>query len=358
LKIQESPEPISIFEENNPDLIEEVRLCGGESVTMTSKGGEVYERYEWYKDNELIDGAESGEYIVNTFGEYQVKAYNRKNCPAVSNSILVSYPQFPDFDVISPVVGCTPEQSVDVSTSISNYDPVKYDYKLIGAGQTYLDDEMKEVSLSGEYTLQIKHADLECYSSPEPLQILILEEELIADFEFEIQGTGVKGEEDGGFFPDDVFQFTDQSAKDAESWTWEFGDGSVSIEQNPSHVYGKKGDFDVTLTIVNEWGCEATVIKRVSILRSYRIMFPTGFTPLDTENQYFLPKHKGLISGELLIFNMWGNLIFEADDFNTSGWDGKLDGKLLDAGFFVYRYNGVATDGEKVIRAGKFKLIR
>src|SRR5690606_29734908 len=80
LKIQESPEPVSIFEVGNPDLIEEVRLCGGESVTFTSKGGEIYERYEWYKDDELIVGAESGELTISTIGEYLVKAYNRKNC--------------------------------------------------------------------------------------------------------------------------------------------------------------------------------------------------------------------------------------------------------------------------------------
>ena len=87
-------------------------------------------------------------------------------------------------------------------------------------------------------------------------------------------------------------------------------------------------------------------------------MFPTAFTPLDRYNQTFLPKFKGLASMELLIFNTWGNLIFQTDDLNTTGWDGTLDGKLLDAGFYVYRFNGVATDGEKVSEAGKFKLIR
>lgn len=358
LKIQESPEPISIFEEGNSDITDEVRLCRGESVTFTSKGGEIYERYEWYKDNELIAGATSGEYTASAEGEYLVKAYNRKNCPAISNSIWVSFPEFPGFDFVSPVVGCEPGQSVDVTASIANYDPFTYSYKLTGGGLVFLGDEMKTVSTSGEYELQIKHADLDCYSSPEPLQIVILEEELIADFEFEIQGTGVKGEEDGGFFPDDVFQFKDLSTEDAESWNWDLGDGSVSTQKNPTHVYGKKGDFDVMLTVTNEWGCEASVAKRVSILRSYRVMFPTGFTPLNSSNNFFLPKFKGVVSAEFFIFNTWGDLIFRSDDLNTAGWDGKLDGNLVDAGFYFYRYNGVATDGEKFTMSGKFKLIR
>ncbi|PZX48962.1 PKD domain-containing protein [Algoriphagus chordae] len=357
-KINDSPEPVRIFENGNPDTIEETRLCGGETVTFTSEGDEIYERYEWYKDNELIEGATSEQYTASAAGEYLVKAYNRKNCPAISNIILVSFPEFPGFDFITPVVGCTPGQAVDVTASISNYDPLTYDYKLTGEGQTFLNDEMEKVSTSGAYILQIKHADLECYSSPEPLQVVIMEEELLADFRFEIQGTGVKGEEDGGFFPEDEFQFIDLSPNGAESWNWDFGDGAVSTEKNPTHIYGKKGEFDVVLSITNMWGCETSVTKRVSILRSYRLMFPTGFTPLDSQNQYFVPKFKGLVSGQLLIFNTWGDLIFETDDLSSDGWDGKLEGKLMDAGIYIYRYNGVATDGEKVTKAGKFKLIR
>ncbi|WP_373399616.1 hypothetical protein V8V91_07975 [Algoriphagus halophilus] len=53
-----------------------------------------------------------------------------------------------------------------------------------------------------------------------------------------------------------------------------------------------------------------------------------------------------------------GELIFETDAIETEGWDGKLDGELLDAGIFIYRFNGVAIDGEKVTKAGKFRLIR
>ena len=358
LKIQESPASISIFGDGDPDMIEEVRLCGGESVTFNSSGGEPYERYEWYKDDVLIEGAEADNYVASATGEYLVKAYNSMNCPAVSNSILISFPEFPDFEFTSPVLGCAPNEPVDVTASILNYDPVTYDYKLTGSGQSYLDDEMKEVSISGDYELQIKFADLNCYSSPEPLQVVIVEDELIANFSFQSEGSGIRGEWEGGFFPDDVILFKDMSSEEAQTWNWDLGDGSFSTEKNPAHGYGKKGEFVVTLTVTNEYGCEASVIQYIQILRSYRVMFPTAFTPLDRYNQTFLPKFKGLASMELLIFNTWGNLIFQTDDLNTTGWDGTLDGKLLDAGFYVYRFNGVATDGEKVSEAGKFKLIR
>jgi gliding motility-associated-like protein len=87
-------------------------------------------------------------------------------------------------------------------------------------------------------------------------------------------------------------------------------------------------------------------------------MIPTGFTPTQPDNKTFLPKFKGLAQIELMVFNTWGELIFRTNELETTGWDGTLEGKLLDAGVYVYRFDGVATDGEKVSESGKFRLIR
>ncbi|UZD22537.1 PKD domain-containing protein [Algoriphagus halophytocola] len=359
LKIQESPEPVTLFVEDASNPETEIRLCGGESVSLQSEGNEAYDRYEWYKDGELIEGEASPQLIAGEKGVYQVYAYNRKNCPAKSNEITLVFPEFPGFEVEDRVVGCTPGEPVDVSAVIAGFDLTLYDYRLVNtAGEQFINEELRSIAEAGDYELSLKHKDLECWSSPNPLEVIILDEEFVADFEFEVLGTGVKGEEDGGFFPDDQFQFTDRSDETAVSWFWDFGDGSTSEEKNPTHIYGKKGSFNVSLTITNELGCESVAEKTLEIIRSYRLMFPTGFTPLDNTNELFEPKYKGLVSGELLIFNLWGELIFRSESLDELGWDGKLDGELLDAGIYIYRFNGVATDGEEAVDSGKFKLIR
>jgi len=46
--------------------------------------------------------------------------------------------------------------------------------------------------------------------------------------------------------------FFDQSDGNPESWFWEFGDGGVSNEQNPSHTYNSIGEYTVNLTINSE----------------------------------------------------------------------------------------------------------
>ncbi len=43
--------------------------------------------------------------------------------------------------------------------------------------------------------------------------------------------------------------FTDQSIGTIDTWLWDFGDGSTSSEQNPTHTYLAEGSFDVSLTV-------------------------------------------------------------------------------------------------------------
>jgi beta propeller repeat protein len=58
-----------------------------------------------------------------------------------------------------------------------------------------------------------------------------------------------------GYAPLSV-QFTDQS-QNAAQWDWEFGDGTNSTEQNPTHAYNETGQYTVTLTAKNMLGGNA-----------------------------------------------------------------------------------------------------
>jgi PKD repeat protein/Zn-dependent protease len=48
--------------------------------------------------------------------------------------------------------------------------------------------------------------------------------------------------------------FTDRTAGSTRSWRWDFGDGTTSTEQNPTHTYTKPGTYTVTLSLANEFG--------------------------------------------------------------------------------------------------------
>ncbi len=59
------------------------------------------------------------------------------------------------------------------------------------------------------------------------------------------------------------FETLDSAA--AVSWLWDFGDGTTDSTENPIHVYNQDGVYDVTLTIISETGCEASVTDHICV---------------------------------------------------------------------------------------------
>ncbi len=63
--------------------------------------------------------------------------------------------------------------------------------------------------------------------------------------------------------------FTDLSTNDPTGWSWDFGDGNSSDEQNPEHTYAESGTYTVCLTASNGAGsdesCEEVDVSIVSV---------------------------------------------------------------------------------------------
>ena len=61
--------------------------------------------------------------------------------------------------------------------------------------------------------------------------------------------------------------FTDQSTDNisVDSWAWDFGDGTTSTQQNPSHTFAAAGDYTVTLEVENPNGCPNTINAQVTV---------------------------------------------------------------------------------------------
>ncbi len=61
-----------------------------------------------------------------------------------------------------------------------------------------------------------------------------------------------------GIAPLDV-QFTDLSIDSVDTWSWDFGDGSVSVVQNPLYTYNDPGTYTVSLTVTGPGGSDSEV---------------------------------------------------------------------------------------------------
>lgn len=81
-------------------------------------------------------------------------------------------------------------------------------------------------------------------------------------------------------------QFTDMSTGTITDWSWSFGDGGTSTEQNPSHTYTQGGTYDVTLSITWSGGTTDTYTRTgyINVISAAFSGSPTaGQPPLDVQ---------------------------------------------------------------------------
>ncbi len=79
---------------------------------------------------------------------------------------------------------------------------------------------------------------------------------LVADFGFEETCYGL---------PMNFYDSSVVSTGTILSWSWDFGDGDSSSAQNPIHVYGTPGTYDVTFEVESSLGCSYQVIQTITV---------------------------------------------------------------------------------------------
>ena len=63
-----------------------------------------------------------------------------------------------------------------------------------------------------------------------------------------------------------------------DEWLWDFGDGSTSTQQNPTHVYAHAGNYTVTLTVTSS-DCGGGVFTDTVTMKAYIVIA----APKDTD---------------------------------------------------------------------------
>ncbi len=171
--------------------------------------------------------------------------------------------------------------------------------------------------------------------------------------------------------PDAYVQMINLSSL-GETYTWEFGDGNMSWDYQPTHLYRRPGTYYVTLEVGGDTDpqCFDETMDTVVIIKApCAIRFPNAFTPNeegpsgghynpgDPANEVFYPVHKGIDDYELLIYNRWGELIFRSTDINI-GWDGYHRGELVKMDVYVWKVKARCINGEEIIKAGDVTVVR
>ncbi|MFV5691968.1 PKD domain-containing protein [Flavobacterium sp. LT1R49] len=163
----------------------------------------------------------------------------------------------------------------------------------------------------------------------------------------------------GTFSISDPIQFTNTSTADYSSTAWDFGDGSVSSEENPTHTFVKEGSYVVTQTVTYPFGCIYTHFVTLLIDKGYKMVIPNGFTPNgDGINETFKPVFVGLKSLQLDVYDTWGELIYSEKGETLQGWDGRIKERESENGNYYYKVKGTTFYGKIINGNGPFTLIK
>lgn len=157
--------------------------------------------------------------------------------------------------------------------------------------------------------------------------------------------------------PATIFETTiymqDKSSSDVTQWSWisPFSNPNYSNDVDPVFVFPEEaGIYPVTLAVSTDKGCVDTVTYQMNIVEDILFFAPNTFTPDGDEfNQTWKPEILGIdkYEFELLIFNRWGQLIWENNDPSV-GWDGTFNGNIVE-GSYVWKalVKNLYNDGRK-----------
>jgi len=142
---------------------------------------------------------------------------------------------------------------------------------------------------------------------------------------------------------------------------WTFGDGNTSDHINAFNTFVMSGTYNVQLVAETEHGCTDTTLQKINIKEITTLYVPNAFTPDgDGLNDVFMPVGIGIDNEgyHFMIFNRWGELVFESFDINK-GWDGKtFSGEKAYDGVYTWLliYNEIDSYNQK--RTGTVTLLR
>lgn len=85
------------------------------------------------------------------------------------------------------------------------------------------------------------------------------------------------------------------TSTNAASYEWDFGDGNMSTDASPVHVYASAGEYTVTLTAASDVGLTATFSKTINILAPVTADFTFEIDPDDYRTYHFTDASEGAV---------------------------------------------------------------
>lgn len=328
------------------DLSNDTAICFGKSVVLKANtSGGITSSHVVVWNNGLGSGSQK---VVKPAVTTVYDVTLSDNCSEdVSKSVVVTVNPLPVVDYsIQPNPWCTGREITFTDES----DPgVTYLWNFGDGGTSGARNAVHKYSDPGVYSIGLIVTDAnQCIDSMVRDAYLTIVEHPVANFTINPLS--------GNFFESEI-TFTSTSQFE-QFYFWDLGDGGVSTQSSFKYDYQDTGVYRVMLVAGNSIGCQDTAYRSVEIEDVFVLHVPNAFTPNgDALHQTFGVYQRGVESFHMVIFNRWGEVLWETDDVNGR-WDGVYLEELLPAGNYFYQIDGVNYSGEPFSTSGTVLLMR
>ena len=341
--------------------LSDASICEGSSATISAiaQGGDggPYS-YVWDDSNGGTLNGSLQTVSPTSTTVYTVTADDGCETPSATAqiTITVNAPPVVDFEVDS-TSGCVP-----LTVAFNNLTPANmiggtclWDF---GDGNASTDcaGPVHTYTSPGCYTVTLTVISPDgCYGSATYVDMVCVVPYPVANFSVEPTTTSIL---------DPTFTFTNLSTGDIATYDWQFEEYGTATSQNAVFTFpsDEPGVYNVCLTVTSPESCASTFCQPVFVEGEFLVYLPNAITPdQDGSNDFFFARGTGLeLTSDftLLIFNRWGDLIFEAHDPNKP-WDATHKGQMVQEDVYVWKMT--VTDpytGELVEQVGHVTVLR
>jgi gliding motility-associated-like protein len=320
----------------------QVKICLGSSILLQAKDGVSY---SWSPATGLTSAAVSNPTAnPTTDTRYKVTVTNAAGCTG-TDSLLVKVTQPFSLRASSDTIVC-----IGKSVTLTSNGALRYLWSGAGVNQTSNSVTVKPTNTT-TYTVTGFGAD-SCFTQIKSVTVTV------------IPLPTVDAGNDTTVMVGSSFALKPAYSPDVTKWIWTPSQYLDCIDC-PSPVSTPRSEVNYLLTVQNQYQCEASDSRTVKLLcNNESIFLPNTFTPNgDGTNDVWYPRGRGISAVRYLrVFNRWGQLIFERQNFNaddrSAGWDGTYKGQKLPPDVFVYSLGMICDNGQLVDVKGNVMIVR
>jgi gliding motility-associated-like protein len=320
-----SQQQVQVIVHPNPavNLPAQLEICYGETANLSASGSGTF---EWSPAIYFNDNTQPDQNISLTESTiFSLELTNNFGCHS-SDSISVEVHPLPVIDFNSPLIeGCSPLY-VHLEAGLNGQNISSYEWYFDG-NLISTEDSINQVFVQpGYHSMSLTAiSPFGCLKSQQYNGLVYVHPIPVAHFESDqVKLTNISPEAN----------FINLSVNSNE-WEWTFDEYGTSAEFSPSFAFPtfEVTNFLICLKVTSQAGCIDTTCQTIRMDNDYLFFAPNAFTPdNDGINDLFKPIFMGFEndSYSMVIFDRWGNKIFE-----TTDWEEPWTGGIMGSNYYV-----------------------